>query len=104
MSSKINKLEKETATWKQRWEKSHEAYLEMSNEKTKAESELITTCRQLAALLKLCRTLQTERAEMLAKLNGAGGYSYLILSYMKKFDRRNCNNGGLMEPKSKREG
>ncbi|KAL1455087.1 hypothetical protein WDU94_009206 [Cyamophila willieti] len=70
MSTKINLLEKETATWKQRWEKSHESYLDLSKDKTKSETQLLTTCRQLAALLKLCRTLQSERAEMLAKING----------------------------------
>jgi len=75
MSKKICKLEKETSSWKQRWERSHNALLEMAADKQKSEQELAVVSRQLATLQGLCRTLQTERSTLLAKLKAfqAGG-------------------------------
>ncbi|XP_054271947.1 alpha-taxilin [Macrosteles quadrilineatus] len=75
MSKKICKLEKETSSWKQRWERSHNALLEMAADKQKSEQELAVVSRQLVTLQGLCRTLQTERTTMLAKLKAfqAGG-------------------------------
>uniref|UniRef100_A0A1B6EY18 Alpha-taxilin n=1 Tax=Cuerna arida TaxID=1464854 RepID=A0A1B6EY18_9HEMI len=76
MSKKICKLEKETSSWKQRWERSHNALLEMAADKQKSEQELAVVSRQLATLQGLCRTLQTERSNLLAKLKifQAGGH------------------------------
>ncbi|XP_069689808.1 gamma-taxilin-like isoform X2 [Periplaneta americana] len=68
MSKKICKLEKETSSWKQRWEKSHQALLEMAADKQQRDSELALATRQLAQLQKLCRTLQAERTSLLAQL------------------------------------
>ncbi|XP_067013351.2 alpha-taxilin isoform X2 [Anabrus simplex] len=71
MSKKICKLEKETSSWKQRWEKSHQALLEMAADKQQRDSELQLTTRQLAQLQKLCRTLQAERTSLLAQLKAS---------------------------------
>jgi hypothetical protein len=72
MSKKICKLEKETSSWKQRWEKSHQALLEMAADKQQRDGELALATRQLAQLQKLCRTLQVERTSMLAQLKAEG--------------------------------
>ena len=72
MSKKICKLEKETSSWKQRWEKSHQALLEMAADKQQRDGELALATRQLAQLQKLCRTLQTERTSLLAQLKAEG--------------------------------
>lgn len=73
MSKKICKLEKETSSWKQRWERSHNALLEMAADKQRSEQELSVVSRQLVTLQGLCRTLQTERASLMAKLRGLQG-------------------------------
>jgi hypothetical protein len=72
MSKKVCKLEKETSSWKQRWEKSHQALLEMAADKQQRDSELALATRQLAQLQKLCRTLQAERTSLLAQLKAEG--------------------------------
>lgn len=77
MSKKICKLEKETSSWKQRWERSHNALLEMGADKQKSEQELVVVSRQLATLQGLCRTLQTERATLTAKLKILQGNFHL---------------------------
>ncbi|PSN39142.1 hypothetical protein C0J52_22769 [Blattella germanica] len=72
MCKKICKLEKETSSWKQRWEKSHQALLEMAADKQQRDGELALATRQLAQLQKLCRTLQAERTSLLAQLRTEG--------------------------------
>lgn len=68
MSDKIIKLEHETAAWKQRWEKTQNALLEMASEKQKSDQEIVVAAKQMSTLHKLCRTLQAERTQLLAKL------------------------------------
>lgn len=58
MSKKIVKLEKETLSWKLRWENSQTALLNMASEKQKQVNDLSLAQRQLRQLQKLCRTLQ----------------------------------------------
>lgn len=72
MSKKIVKLEKETTTWKMRWEKSHQALLEMATDKQQRDAELSLANRQLNQLHKLCRTLTEERAKLMAQINAIG--------------------------------
>ncbi|XP_034253201.1 beta-taxilin isoform X2 [Thrips palmi] len=72
MSKKIVKLEKETSTWKLRWEKSHQALLEMATDKQQRDAELSLANRQLNQLHKLCRTLTEERAKLMAQINAIG--------------------------------
>lgn len=71
MSKKICKLEKETSSWKQRWEKSHQALLEMAADKQQREGDLTRATKQIAQLQKLCRTLQVERTSLLAQLKNS---------------------------------
>lgn len=62
MSKKIKTLEKESLGWKQRWETSQNAVLEMCGDKQTADSRFLAVQRQLAHMQSLCRTLQvTER-------------------------------------------
>lgn len=72
MSSKIVKLESETLAWKQRWEKTQKALVEMAAEKQKSDHEVILAAKQMGTLHKLCRTLQMERAQLLSKLKELG--------------------------------
>ncbi|CAG2064265.1 unnamed protein product, partial [Timema podura] len=72
MSKKICKLEKETSSWKQRWEKSHQALLEMAADKQQRDEELKRATRQLEQLQKLCRTLQSERTALISQLKALG--------------------------------
>jgi len=68
MSKKIIRLEKETSSWKSRWEKSHQALLEMAADKQQRDEELIRAGKQVSQLQRLCRTLQDERSKHIAKL------------------------------------
>ncbi|XP_055639281.1 alpha-taxilin [Toxorhynchites rutilus septentrionalis] len=61
MSKKIKTLEKETCTWKSKWEKSNSALLDLMSEKQVRDEHIMKTARQLFQLQKLCRTLQNER-------------------------------------------
>ena len=66
------KLESETLAWKQRWEKTQNALVEMSDEKQKSDHEVILAAKQIATMHKLCRTLQEERAQLLSQLKELG--------------------------------
>jgi Myosin-like coiled-coil protein len=68
MSKKIVNLEKETHSWKSRWEKSHQALIEMAADKQKKDEEFALASKQVMQLQKLCRTLQEERGKQQAKL------------------------------------
>ena len=68
MTKKLKNLEKETATWKQRWEKSNTTLLDMATEKKHRDAELSNVTKQLAQLEKLCRALQTERTSLITQL------------------------------------
>lgn len=70
MTKKLRTLEKETASWKQRWEKSNSTLLEMATAKKQCDAELLCAKKQLEALQKLCRALQTERTALLQKIKG----------------------------------
>ncbi|KAG8225552.1 hypothetical protein J437_LFUL002068 [Ladona fulva] len=72
MSKKICKLEKETTSWKQRFDCSHQALLEMAADKQQKDAELALANRRLAQMQALCRTLQAERSSMLAQLREKG--------------------------------
>ena len=68
MTKKLKSLEKETASWKQRWESSNKALIDMATEKKQRDSELANATKQLAQLEKLCRALQTERTALIGQL------------------------------------
>lgn len=68
MSKKILKLEKETNMWKQRWEKSHHALLEMATDKQTRDAEIATLNRKCSLLQELCKAFQKERTTLLDQL------------------------------------
>lgn len=68
MSKKIKKLEKETGSWKTRWENSNHALLEMAEDKQKHDLELLNSQKKIAQLEKLCRAMQVERTALQLQL------------------------------------
>jgi len=68
MSKKIVKQEKESASWKMRYERCQQLLDEMTSERTRMISDLSVATRQLSTLQKLCRTLHSERQTLLSKL------------------------------------
>jgi len=68
MTKKLKTLEKETATWKGRWEKSNATLLDMATEKKRRDADLLAVTKQVAQLEKLCRALQTERTSLISQL------------------------------------
>lgn len=69
MSKKIVKQEKESASWKMRYERCQQLLDEMTNERARMISDLSVATRQLSTLQKLCRTLHSERQALLSKLD-----------------------------------
>lgn len=68
MTKKIKKLEKETITWRTKWENNNKALLQMAEEKTVRDKEYKALQVKLDRLEKLCRALQTERNELNEKV------------------------------------
>ncbi|KAF9411773.1 hypothetical protein HW555_009519 [Spodoptera exigua] len=68
MSKKIKKLEKESLSWKTRWETSQTALLDMCGERQAATERAAASARQLHHMQGLCRTLQAERTVLLGTL------------------------------------
>lgn len=64
MTKKIKKLEKETKTWKERWEGANKALLDMVTERSELEKRIETQVRQNNQLQNLCRALQTQLTEL----------------------------------------
>ncbi|XP_070567518.1 alpha-taxilin-like isoform X7 [Ptychodera flava] len=67
MTKKIKKLEKETCTWKSRWETCNRSLLEMAEEKTIRDKEMLAQSNKIQKLEKLCRALQAERNALIGK-------------------------------------
>ena len=78
MTKKLKNLEKETATWKLRWEKSNKALLDMATEKQQRDALLANTTKQVTQLEKLCRALQTERTSLISQLKEKSGISETV--------------------------
>ncbi|XP_047508145.1 gamma-taxilin [Pieris napi] len=68
MSKKIQKLEKESLSWKKRWETSQTALLDMCGERQASEEKAVAANRHLHHMQGLCRTLQAERTVLLTTL------------------------------------
>lgn len=71
MSKKISKLEKETNQWKQRWEKSNGALLNMAADKQTRDAEMAKLNQKVSLLQELCKVFQRERTELLTQLRAA---------------------------------
>lgn len=69
MSKKIVKQEKESASWKMRYERCQQLLDEMTNERARMISDLSVATRQLSTLQKLCRTLHSDRQTLLSKVD-----------------------------------
>ncbi|XP_042208836.1 gamma-taxilin-like isoform X3 [Homarus americanus] len=64
MTKKIKRLEKETKSWKERWEGANKALLNMVGERADLEKRLDTQMKQNVQLQNLCRALQQQLTEL----------------------------------------
>ncbi|XP_053566634.1 beta-taxilin [Bombina bombina] len=71
MTKKMKKLEKDTNTWKTRFENCNKALLDMIEEKTMRAKEYECFAVKINRLEKLCRALQEERIELYKKIKEA---------------------------------
>ncbi|CAH1798771.1 unnamed protein product [Owenia fusiformis] len=71
MTKKIRKLEKETHMWRNRWESSNTALINMAEEKTRSDKEIATLNTKIRRLESLCRALQAERNKNEPLVNGS---------------------------------
>nr|XP_033791386.1 beta-taxilin [Geotrypetes seraphini] len=71
MTKKMRKLEKETITWKSRFENCNKALLDMIEEKAMRAKEYECFAAKIQRLEKLCRALQEERIELYKKIRDA---------------------------------
>ncbi|XP_063299370.1 beta-taxilin [Pelobates fuscus] len=71
MTKKMKKLEKETSTWKTRFENCNKALLDMIEEKTMRAKEYECFLVKIERLEKLCRALQEERIELYKRIKDA---------------------------------
>ena len=61
-------LGKETARWKQRWEKTNIAVIQLTEIKEKRDVEMAMLNNKLTKLQELCKAFQRERASLMAQL------------------------------------
>ncbi|MEE6476166.1 hypothetical protein FKM82_011003 [Ascaphus truei] len=71
MSKKMRKLEKDTNTWKTRFENCNKALLDMIEEKVMRAKEYDVYTTKIERLDKLCRALQEERIELYKRIKEA---------------------------------
>ncbi|KAG9493565.1 hypothetical protein GDO78_001453 [Eleutherodactylus coqui] len=71
MTKKIRKLEKDTNTWKTRFENCNKALLDMIEEKSMRAKEYECFVVKIERLEKLCRALQEERLELYKRIRDA---------------------------------
>ena len=67
LNGKLKKLESETSVWKEKFQESNEVVVKMNAAKADSDRELDVTKKKLAAMEKLNRALQAERADLLAQ-------------------------------------
>ncbi|XP_032264188.1 beta-taxilin [Phoca vitulina] len=70
-TKKMKKLEKDTATWKARFENCNKALLDMIEEKALRAKEYECFVTKIGRLENLCRALQEERNELYTKIREA---------------------------------
>ncbi|KAM8946762.1 beta-taxilin [Pelodytes ibericus] len=71
MTKKMKKLEKDTNTWKTRFESCNKALLDMIEEKSMRAKEYECFVVKIERLEKLCRALQEERIELYKRIKDA---------------------------------
>ncbi|KAM6960703.1 taxilin beta b [Aplochiton taeniatus] len=72
MSKKMKKLEKESVSWKTRFDNCNKALVEMVTDKTLKEKEIELFTIKNQKLEKLCRALQEERKSLIQKAQEGG--------------------------------
>ncbi|KAG1665528.1 Alpha-taxilin [Nymphon striatum] len=68
-SKKIEKLEKETIEWQNRWKASNNKLIKMAEDKNKSDQQLLSSTQKIGKLESLCRALQHERNELRASVS-----------------------------------
>lgn len=68
MAKNMTKMEKDTTSWRTKFEKSNSALLDLASEKQVRDQHIYKTARQMHQLQKLCRMLQAERTSLLQTL------------------------------------
>eukprot|EP00112_Aurelia_sp_Birch-Aquarium-sp1_P013715 Seg2924.1 transcript_id=Seg2924.1/GoldUCD/mRNA.D3Y31 product=Gamma-taxilin protein_id=Seg2924.1/GoldUCD/D3Y31 len=68
MTKTIRKLEKESNTWKSRYENTNVSLIQMVEERTQRDNEIMTQKGKIEKLEKLCRALQAERRKLKKEL------------------------------------
>lgn len=68
MAKNMTKMEKDTTSWRSKFEKSNSALLDLASEKQVRDQHIYKTARQMHQLQKLCRMLQAERTSLLQTL------------------------------------
>ena len=66
MGKKLRKVERDTADWKDKFEVSNEQVKKMNVASLEREKELTMVKKKLAAMEKLNRALQKERADLIS--------------------------------------
>ncbi|XP_043225802.1 alpha-taxilin-like [Amphibalanus amphitrite] len=73
MQKNIRRLEKETATWRQRCEGSNRSLIKMAEQKQADDAQLLGQRRRIDTLERLCRALQARAAAGVGAEDGGGG-------------------------------
>lgn len=81
MSKTIRTLEKETKTWKEKFENANVALCQMFNERTKMEANLESQKKQNLQLQSLCRALQKQTRELRSQLKAQGIIIFTIIFF-----------------------
>jgi chromosome segregation ATPase len=73
MSKQIKKLEKETTSWRGKYEQTHTRLMKVTEEKLKSDTELGALLRKMTTLQNLCRTLQNQNVFMRTQIKELKG-------------------------------
>lgn len=95
MSKTIKTLEKETKTWKEKFENANVALCQMFNERTKMEANMESQKKQNLQLQSLCRALQKQTRELRSQLKTQGIVVIILehfLFYILKYRLWKMNN------------
>jgi len=76
---RTKQLEKDTQTWQKRWEETNAALLLLEKSHVKIKSELGKSHESLTTMTNLCRTLQSERKELLLKIKPGDVTNMIII-------------------------
>ncbi|XP_065057994.1 gamma-taxilin-like isoform X2 [Rhopilema esculentum] len=72
MTKTIRKLEKESNTWKTRYENTNVSLIQMVEERTQKDNDILAQKGKIEKLEKLCRALQAERRKLMKEVDQQG--------------------------------